>query len=433
MSTTDDTPRLDEEKVKAPPAFQRPPAPDGGMAAWLVVLGTWCTSFCSFGWLNSIGVFQEYYETTLLKQYSPSTISWITSLQIFFMMGLGPVVGFLYDRAGTRNLLLAGSFLHVLGIMMTSLGTQYYQILLAQGVCSAIGVACIFQPAVMALGGWFDRHRGAAFGVAFTGSSLGGVVFPILVARLISSVGFGWAMRIAGFLILFLLVIANLTVRAYTPPGNTAPAASSAGPNAKPPPPFSNPLKETSFLFLIAGFFLFSYGFFVVIDYLPVQALAAGMDANLAGYMLPILNAGSLFGRLASGVLGDKLGRYNIFILVCFLTGLWILGLWLPDDSTPALIAFAVLFGFFSGAFVSLIVPLVMQISPLPELGIRSGMIMLVMAVSGLTTNPINGAILTHCGWSALKIFAGVFCLAGTFFVLLIRVQQVGWRPLKRF
>lgn len=28
-------------------------SPDGGLAAWLVVLGAWCTSFCSFGWLNS--------------------------------------------------------------------------------------------------------------------------------------------------------------------------------------------------------------------------------------------------------------------------------------------------------------------------------------------------------------------------------------------
>lgn len=28
-------------------------APDGGMTAWLVVLGAWCTSFCGFGWTNS--------------------------------------------------------------------------------------------------------------------------------------------------------------------------------------------------------------------------------------------------------------------------------------------------------------------------------------------------------------------------------------------
>lgn len=36
----------------APPAWQSD-APDGGVTAWLVVLGAWCTSFCSFGWINS--------------------------------------------------------------------------------------------------------------------------------------------------------------------------------------------------------------------------------------------------------------------------------------------------------------------------------------------------------------------------------------------
>ena len=81
------TPQIDEEKVAASPVMP-PSAPDGGLAAWTVVLGTWCTSFCSFGWLNSIGVFQEYYKTNLLNSYSPSTISWIPSLQIVFMMGL---------------------------------------------------------------------------------------------------------------------------------------------------------------------------------------------------------------------------------------------------------------------------------------------------------------------------------------------------------
>ena len=29
-------------------------APDGGLAAWLCVLGAWCTGFCSFGWINSM-------------------------------------------------------------------------------------------------------------------------------------------------------------------------------------------------------------------------------------------------------------------------------------------------------------------------------------------------------------------------------------------
>ena len=30
--------------------------PDGGKEAWLVVLGVWCSSFCTFGWVNSMSI-----------------------------------------------------------------------------------------------------------------------------------------------------------------------------------------------------------------------------------------------------------------------------------------------------------------------------------------------------------------------------------------
>ncbi|KAF2805191.1 MFS general substrate transporter [Mytilinidion resinicola] len=415
----------DDDAEKAPePEPPGSDAPDGGAAAWLVVLGTWCASFCSFGWLNSVGVFQEYYQIELLSNYSPSTISWIPSLQIFFMMGMGPFVGAIYDRYGVRWLLLGGSLLHIFGIMMASLGTEYYQILLAQGLCSGLGVSAIFQPSATCLAGWFNHKRGAAFGISFTGSSLGGIIFPIMVSHLIRNVGFGWAMRTCAFLMLFLLIIANLTVRPFHPP---QPHKATGAQLAK-------PFTELQFVLLAVGFFLFSYGFFVPINYLPVQALSAGMSSDLAGYLLPILNAGSLFGRLFAGFLGDKIGRYNIFIVVCYLSGIYILALWLPDSSDAALIAFAVLFGFFSGAYVSLILPLVIAISPIAELGFRTGVVMFVIAIGGLTTNPINGAIIDGAGgWKGLKIFSGVFCLAGTTFVLVARVRKTGWTLFTRF
>jgi hypothetical protein len=36
--------------------------------------------------------------------------------------------------------------MHVFGIMMASISTKYYQILLAQGFCSGIGCAMLFNP-----------------------------------------------------------------------------------------------------------------------------------------------------------------------------------------------------------------------------------------------------------------------------------------------
>lgn len=416
-SDSSNHPESDVEQAKATPDYPGSDAPDGGLQAWLVVLGAWCTSFCSFGWLNSIGIFQEYYQNDLLSNYSPSTVSWIPSLQIFFMMGMGPVIGTLYDKYGPRWLVFVGSILHVLGVMMTSLGTQYYQILLAQGVCSAIGVAAIFQPAISVIGGWFNKKRGAAFGILSTGSSIGGVIFPIMVTRLIRQVGFGWAMRICAFLLLALLVIANLTVRAYHPPQ----------PHKLTGAQLRKPFTEPEFMLLAAGLFCFTYGLFVPINYLPVLALNAGMDPNIAQYLISILNAASLFGRMFSGIMGDKVGKYNIFIVVCYLSGLWILALLIPSVTSASLIAFAVLYGFCSGAYVSLIGPLVMQVSPMAEIGYRTGIIFFCNSIAGLTTNPINGAILEgSSGWLGMKIFAGVFCLVGTTFVLAARIRRTG-------
>ncbi|KAG5658059.1 hypothetical protein KAF25_007010 [Fusarium avenaceum] len=393
--------------------------PDGGLTAWLVVLGAWCTSFCSFGWINSVGAFQEYYQNDLLKGTSPSTVAWIPSLQIFFIMGTGPIVGKLYDTYGPRYLILGGSFLHVFGLMMASISTEYYQILLSQGVCSAIGVSAIFQPALSTIHGWFDKNRGAAFGILSTGSSLGGVIFPIMVTRLIKEVGFGWSMRICAFMILFLLIIANLTVKSLHPPN---PQKVSGAQMLK-------PFREPEFIFCALGFFFFTYGLFIPIDYLPVQALSAGLDPSLVHYLIPILNAASLFGRIASGILGDKIGKYNIFIVVCYLSTIWILALWIPCNTQNGIIAFAALFGFSSGAYVSLIAPLVAQISPIQEIGFRSGIVFFISSIGGLTTSPINGAILerpTH--WLGVKVFAGVFCFVGTTFIVCARVHRVGWK-----
>jgi MFS family permease len=90
--------------------------------------------------------------------------------------------GKLYDNYGPRWLLVVGTFLEVFGMMMLSLSTEYYQILLSQGVCTAIGASTIFYPAMSSITTWFFKKRGAAFGIIAAGSSLGGVILPIMAS-----------------------------------------------------------------------------------------------------------------------------------------------------------------------------------------------------------------------------------------------------------
>ena len=140
----------DVEKAEKPPMnpWMDPKSfPDGGAKAWLTVAGASACLFVSFGWINCVGVFQDYYQTHQLRQYSPSEIAWIPSLQVFFMLAGGPLVGKIFDDFGPQYLLAPGALLHVFGLMMTSLSMEYYQFLLSQAVCSAIGASCVFYPA----------------------------------------------------------------------------------------------------------------------------------------------------------------------------------------------------------------------------------------------------------------------------------------------
>lgn len=129
--------------------------------------------------------------------------------------------------------------------------------------------------------GWFNKKRGLAYGILSTGSSVGGVIFPIMISRLIPAVGYGWAMRISAFLILFLLVLASLTVKSRVLPNSKVITRKE----------LAAPFLEPAFVALNLGLCLFTFGMFVPINYLAVEAIASGMRPSLAHYLVAIFNA----------------------------------------------------------------------------------------------------------------------------------------------
>ncbi|KAF2867896.1 major facilitator superfamily domain-containing protein [Massariosphaeria phaeospora] len=398
--------------------------PDGGKDAWLCLLGAACCLFCSFGWINCLGVFQNYYQTNLLSNYSPSTIAWIPSCEIFMMFLPGPIVGFVYDNHGPKYLLLFGAFFHVFGLMMTSLCTEYYQLILAQGICSPLGLNCIFQAGTSTVTTWFLKKRGAAYGIMAAGAGLGGIIFPIMASHLIPRVGFGWTMRIFAFTILALLGIAAITVKSRLPP---KPRTLELG-------VFLEPFRDPRFALLTVSSFFFFMGLFIPINFIEVQALASGMSIRLAGYLLAILNTASIFGRVIPGALADKFGRFNMQVLMASFAGIIVLALALPASGNTAFIAFAAFYGFGSGAFVSLLPAQIAYISKVEEIGVRTGVVFSCIAIAGLVGNPIAGAIVgrEHGGFDGLNIFAGVMLLAGAVLFTVTRMVVAEWKVLSK-
>jgi MFS family permease len=177
--------------------------------------------FSGRGFVNSFGVFQSYYVEALGRP--PSDISWVGSIQVFLIFFIGTFTGRLTDAGYFKQVIFVGTILQVLSIFMASLSTQYWQVFLAQGVGAGLGNGCLFCPAISLVSTYFSKKRGLAIGIMTAGSATGGLVFPIMIQQLLPRIGFGWTMRILGFVGLTCLVIVNILSKQRLPPRRSGP------------------------------------------------------------------------------------------------------------------------------------------------------------------------------------------------------------------
>ncbi|POS77626.1 hypothetical protein DHEL01_v203990 [Diaporthe helianthi] len=398
--------------------------PDGGLEAWLVVLGCWCGLFCTFGFINCIGVFQEYYLRGPLSNYSESAVSWITSMEIWGLVFFSIVFGRVFDVYGPRWMLIIGTVVYIFGLMMTSLCSEYWQFFLAQGLCAPIAASAVFNACMTSVFSWFFKKRATALGIMVSGSSLGGVVIPIMIQQLIPKIGFPWTMRAVAFVYLGMLAISCVTIKTRLPPS----------PKPLVIADYLAGFKEPPFALTLTASFFFYWGMFIPFNYIILQAQRAGMDPTLVQYLLPIINAVSIFGRILPGIVADRVGRYNTIIFIAALSAVVTLAIWIPSNNSPAaLVVFAVLYGFASGGVISITPSLIAQISDIRQIGNRNGMSLVAMSFGSLTGSPIAGAIVSRQNgdYIGLQLFCGLTMGCGALFYLAARWVQVGFKPVK--
>ncbi|PGH07653.1 hypothetical protein GX51_01662 [Blastomyces parvus] len=393
----------DEEQM--PPSFGK--APDGGIRAWLVVAGAFFIFFSTLGYVNSFGVFQEYYLSHQLHEESPDNIAWIGSLAMFLQLSTGAIAGPLFDRYGTW-LLRPAAFFYLFAAMMVSICGEYWHFMLTQGVVMGVLMSLFLVPSMAAVSQHFDRHRAAALGITVSGSSIGGVIFPIALSKMLndSSLGFGWSMRIMGFVMLPGLIFACVTVKTRLPPRTTSFFVRAA-------------FKDVQYLLLIAAMVFLFIGFSTPIFFIPTYAVTRGMDTALASYMVAIINGASAFGRIIPGILADKFGRLNVLAIGALATGV-IVSCMNEARSTAAIIIFSVAFGFTSGTLISgIAAAFSICAKDHRDIGTYLGMGMGISSIAVLIGPPINGVLVDkYHGFFEASIFSGIMCVVGGFIVL---------------
>ncbi|KAF2687120.1 MFS general substrate transporter [Lentithecium fluviatile CBS 122367] len=391
--------------------------PDGGLWAWLQVLGGFFLLFNSWGIINTFGSYQAYYETDLLSSSNSSAISWIGSLQAFLLLFVGCLTGPVYDAGYFRTLLLSGSFFLVLGQMMLSLCTEYYQVLLAQAFCIGIGTGCLFVPSVAILSTYFTTKFAFAVGLAASGSSLGGVIYPIVFHKLLPQIGFAWTTRVIGFIILGTMVIPNACMRVRVLPAKTRSLLDL--------PAFKIP----TYALTVFGFFVGFMGLYMPFFYAQVYALQRQItNENLAFYLLAVMNSTSVFGRIIPNYLADFLGPFNV-VIPCALVTAILCFCFISVTSSAGIIVLMAFYGFFSGSFVSLPPTIIVHLSlnAREKIGTRLGQSFACVAVGLLVGTPIGGAILDSSGFTGVWVFGGVLLAASGVALLVSRILYKGW------
>ncbi|KAF2268060.1 MFS general substrate transporter [Lojkania enalia] len=408
---------LEPVRSKQPSVNHVASIPNGGFMAWLQVLGSFFLFFNSWGIVNTFGSYQTYYETNLLTSSNPSAISWIGSIQAFLLLLVGALTGPLYDAGYFRALLICGSVMLVLGQMMLSLCHEYWQVLLAQAFCIGIGCGALFIPSVAILSTYFTTRIATAVGLAASGSSLGGVIYPIVFHKLLPQIGFAWTTRVIGFVVLGTQLIPNLCMRVRVLPAKKRSLLDLRA--------FLIPAYSLNIL----GFFIGFMGLYMPFFYSQIYAISGGItNENLAFYLLPVMNATSVFGRIIPNYVADFLGPFNVVIPCTMMSGI-LCFCFISAASSAGLIVLIAFYGFFSGTFVSLPPTIIVHLSmdARNKIGTRLGQSFACIAVGLLIGTPIGGAILDASGFDSIWIYGGVMLLASASILWGARVFYKGW------
>ncbi|KAH8880804.1 MFS general substrate transporter [Thozetella sp. PMI_491] len=394
-------------------------SPKEGWLAWSQVIASFCMSMCSLGLANSFGIFQSYYQEDILSQYSPSEIAWIGTTQGFLLNIVGVISGRAYDLGYVLPFMYGGMALNVAGLMAASFSTTYPTVFLSLGVCVGLGSGGFYVPSLAIVASHFSTRLPLATGISATGSSIGGVLYPVIFRALIDRLGFAWACRVFAILNGSLLAVPCLLIR---PPSRQA--AGIFDPTA---------LRDVSFLLFSLALFFIWLGIDIPFFYLPAYVQAGELGHShpqLGDYLLSATNASAILGRVVLGYAAVRIGSAlavwegTIAASCVLLLGCWAAATRTLENSLPGLIAFSILYGICTGTVTSLISPALLAISPdISVVGTRLGMCILCAGVGFLVGPPIAGVIQnSSAGYFGQGLFAGL-----TYVAALVALGVMGW------
>jgi MFS family permease len=300
---------------------------------------------------------------------------------------------------GPRPVLLVGAVALLVGLLATSRVQSLAAGYVTYGVGMGIAAACGYIPMVAAVGGWFDRYRATAVGLAVAGIGAGTLVMSPVSAALIDR--YGWRDTFVILAIVGSVVMALCTFGVDRPPGQPGPQ----------PARFKDAFGSGIFRRMHLSGLCSGLALFVPFVFVGQYAEEQGVDSVAAAILVGLLGGASVLARIGFGTAVKRFGSVRLyrgcFVLLSASFVIWLVA----GSSYGLLVLFVLVLGIGYGGFVALSTIVMAERFGVVGLGSVLGLFYTAQGLGGLIGPPTAGWLIDRTGGYATAI---VICIGLT-------------------
>lgn len=337
---------------------------------------------------------------------------------IVFAFAMIPA-GRMQDKLGPKATATIGGILTGLGLLLASFSTSLFVWVLGFGVLTGLGLGFGYASATPPAIKWFPASKtGMIAGLVVAGFGLASVYIAPLAKFLIGQFGLSTSMMIFGGA--FLVVVSLLAQLLVNPPEGFKPEEGKAhsGGNAPSNRVMVNfepkeMLRSRSFYVLWFIYMVGSGAGLMIIG--NVAGMAKASLGEMAWVVVALMAVGNAGGRIAAGMVSDKLGRtQTMAIMLTFQAVIMFSLLYIGPQSAFLIVAAATLIGFNYGTNLSLFPSACKDYFGLKNFGMNYGLLFTAWGVGGLILPRVSQMIVAQTGtFSAAYIMAAILLLVG--------------------
>src|SRR5882762_1263915 len=373
------------------------------------------------GTLLSLGVFLKPLEDSM--HWSRSAIS-VVALLNWLAMGAGSFLwGALSDRFGSRVVAVAGGVLMGLGLVLSSLATELWQLDVTFGLAVGFAAGAFLTPLSATATKWFTANRGLAVGVVSAGGGAGILLLSPLTRWLTNTWDWRIAMLVLGDLAWLVIIPVALLIR-------NAPAEMGAvalGGGAAPQRDYSTAqvLRTPQFWVIALTHFACCAAHSGPIFHMVTHAIDQGVVPMVAATVLGVSGLSSIAGRIGCGLLADRLGAKRTLIAGLALQAVMVYSYLFTRDAL-GFYAAAIVFGVAYGGVMPLYALVTREYFGEKVMGTAYGAVFLVSTLGMGLGSWAGGFIHDHLGtYGWLYISSAAIGAAATFMAFTFRSPRL--------